>query len=418
MSEPCLQLETVPNTSAPKPAASVTPAPGTTVLQQRFTLDYQFPVVFTRAMFDPGNTALLDVLLAAEPHKRHRVLMFVDAGVSQSMDDMERTITQWFEAHAAQLDLVAAPIVTTGGEAIKGDWMALEPMRAAIRDHAIDRHSYVIAVGGGALLDAVGLVAATAHRGIRHVRVPTTVLSQNDSGVGVKNGINQYGQKNYLGTFAPPWGVINDSAFLDALGTRDRRAGMAEAVKVALIRDTDFFVWLEQQAEALAAFDRSAVEYLVQRCAELHMHQIAKGGDPFELGSARPLDFGHWAAHRLEALTDHRLRHGEAVAIGMLLDTRYSVLAGLLEAGSDERVAQLLEALGFTLWDASLDQVDTLGQLELMAGLDHFRTHLGGQLTITLLKRVGEGLEVHDMNTPLVIEAIAWLRTRAETGTC
>jgi len=356
--------------------------------------------------------------LETVPHKRHRVLMFVDAGVSQSMDDMERTITQWFEAHAAQLDLVAAPIVTTGGEAIKGDWMALEPMRAAIRDHAIDRHSYVIAVGGGALLDAVGLVAATAHRGIRHVRVPTTVLSQNDSGVGVKNGINQYGQKNYLGTFAPPWGVINDSAFLDALGTRDRRAGMAEAVKVALIRDTDFFVWLEQQAEALAAFDRSAVEYLVQRCAELHMHQIAKGGDPFELGSARPLDFGHWAAHRLEALTDHRLRHGEAVAIGMLLDTRYSVLAGLLEAGSDERVAQLLEALGFTLWDASLDQVDTLGQLELMAGLDHFRTHLGGQLTITLLKRVGEGLEVHDMNTPLVIEAIAWLRTRAETGTC
>ncbi len=405
MTEPCLQLETVS-------------AHTTDVLQQRFTLEYQFPVVFTREMFDRENVALLDVLAAFEPHKRHRVLIFLDAGVGRAMPDLEQAITRWFALHADQLELVAAPMTIDGGEAVKCDWMSLEPMRAAIRDLGIDRHSYVVAIGGGALLDAAGLVAATAHRGIRHVRVPTTVLSQNDSGVGVKNGINQYGQKNYLGTFAPPWAVINDSAFLSVLGARDRRSGMAEAVKVALIRDHDFFVWLEQQAHALAGFERSAVDYLVKRCAELHMHQIAHGGDPFELGSARPLDFGHWAAHRLETMTDHRLRHGEAVAIGIALDTRYSVLQGLLEPGADDRVAHLLEALGFNLWDRSLDQLDASGQSRLIPGLEHFRTHLGGQLTITLLRRIGEGLEVNDIHTPVVLDAIEWLRTRAEASRC
>lgn len=388
-----------------------------TVLRQCFSVPYTFSVVFTRSMFAINNTSLLDVMAADEPAKCHRVLVFLDAGVNSAIDGLSPTIENWFEAHSSRLDLVTAPLVSSAGESVKSDWDALEPMRAAIRDHEIDRHSYIVAIGGGAMLDAVGLVAATAHRGIRHVRVPTTVLAQNDSGVGVKNGINQYGQKNYLGTFAPPWAVVNDSDFLEELGPRDRRSGMAEAVKVALIRDTCFFTWLEANAVSLAAFHKPAVEYLVRRCAELHMHQIAHGGDPFELGSARPLDFGHWAAHRLETLTDHRLRHGEAVAIGIALDTRYSALAGLLETGAEARVADLLEALGFTLWDDALDQMDTSGTSELIVGLEHFRTHLGGQLTITLLNEIGHGVEVHEIDSTKVADAVTWLRQRhTKTG--
>ena len=212
---------------------------------------------------------------------------------------------------------------------------------------SIDRQSFALAVGGGAVLDAVGFAAAIFHRGVRHIRCPTTVLAQADSGVGVKNAINAFGLKNLLGTFAPPFAVINDSAFLDKLPARDKRAGIAEAVKVALIRDADFFTWLEAEAEALARFAPNVLDTLVRRCALLHMRQIAHGGDPFEMGSARPLDYGHWAAHKLEMLTRNALRHGEAVAIGIALDARYSVLAGLLPEGEELRIAQAAGTAGF-----------------------------------------------------------------------
>ena len=120
----------------------------------------------------------------------------------------------------------------------------------AIHEYGIDRHAYVLAVGGGALLDMVGYAAATAHRGVRLVRVPTTVLSQNDSGIGVKNSVNAFGKKNFLGTFAPPFAVFNDFTFLTTLSDRDWRAGISEAIKVALLKDATFFAFLEEHATA------------------------------------------------------------------------------------------------------------------------------------------------------------------------
>ncbi len=167
--------------------------------------------------------------------------------------------------------------------------------------------------------------------------------------------------KNLLGTFVPPFAVLNDSAFLDALDPRDKVAGMAEAVKVALIRDGAFFDWLESKAADLRDFRPSALDHLIRRCAELHMTQIATGGDPFERGSARPLDYGHWSAHKLEILSGHALRHGEAVAIGIALDARYSVLSGRLAEGQDERVCALIEALGLPLWHSSLEATEPSG---------------------------------------------------------
>jgi 3-dehydroquinate synthase len=154
---------------------------------------------------------------------------------------------------------------------------------------------------------------------------------------------------------------------------------------------------------------------MIRRCAELHMRQIAKGGDPFETGSARPLDFGHWSAHRLEAMTRHHLRHGEAVAIGIALDARYSVTAGLLEAGAEERICALLEHLGFRLWHPALSARDTSGRLLILQGLSEFREHLGGELTVTLLEAIGRGVEVHEMDEARIVEAIAWLESRQKT---
>jgi 3-dehydroquinate synthase len=143
------------------------------------------------------------------------------------------------------------------------------------------------------------------------------------------------------------------------------------------------------------------------------MRQIAHGGDPFETGSARPLDFGHWAAHKLEMLTRHALRHGEAVAIGMALDTRYSALAGLLPDADADRVHRLLAGLGFRLWDDALDLWDANDRRRVLAGLGEFQEHLGGELTVTLLEGIGRGVEVHEMHAPLVEGAVRWLKAQA-----
>ena len=224
--------------------------------------------------------------------------------------------------------------------------------------------------------------------------------------VGVKNGVNAYGKKNFWGTFAPPFAVLNDPEFLGSLSVRDRIAGMAEAVKVALVRDPEFFVWIEQHARALADGDAQALERLVQRSAELHLRHIATAGDPFELGSARPLDFGHWAAHKLENMTHYELRHGEAVAIGMALDSMYAARVGLCSAEVAERITRVLLELGFSLWHPALLARTPEGKLAVLAGLEDFREHLGGDLTITLLSDVGVGLEVHEMQEPLVANLI------------
>lgn len=385
---------------------------GDDVVWQRFSVPFEFPVAFTRGLFEPDNPVLADSVRHREPDKRHRCLVFVDDGVSRALPGLSQAIIDYASAHSDAIELVQPPEIVVGGEKIKTELTHLESLQDRIHETRIDRHSYVIAIGGGALLDAVGLAAATAHRGVRHIRVPTTVLSQNDSGVGVKNAVNLKGVKNYVGTFAPPWAVLNDYDFIRALPARERIAGLAEAVKVALIRDPDFFQWLEVNADRLATFDADAEQIMIRRCAALHMRQIGTGGDPFEMGSARPLDFGHWSAHKLEAMTRHHVRHGEAVAIGIALDTRYSVLAGLLPEGEDERVVSLLEHLGFKIYHSALARTDADGNSIVLKGLEEFREHLGGELTITLLSALGTGLEVNAMDPALVGRAMDWLRQR------
>ena len=152
---------------------------------------------------------------------------------------------------------------------------------------------------------------------------------------------------------------------------------------------------------------------MIRRCADLHLAQISKGGDPFESGSVRPLDFGHWSAHKLESLSDFDLRHGEAVALGIALDTRYSVLAGLLAPGADERVASVLERLGFCLWHPAFNHRSSRKGRSVIAGLGEFREHLGGELTITLLSDIGTGVEVQVIDEGLMEEGCEWLQIRA-----
>lgn len=376
---------------------------------QRFSVSYDFPVYFARDIFCETSSVLAEALTRT-PGTRRRTAVFVDEGVVREMPDLPRRIAAYLGSAGNGIELAGPVEIIAGGEGCKNDPGLVLDLQQTLVDAGLDRHSYVLGVGGGALLDLIGYVAATTHRGIRHIRVPTTVLAQNDSGVGVKNGVNAFGCKNMLGTFVPPVAVINDSAFIDILPGRDKRAGMAEAVKVALIRDGAFFDWLEEKAGALSLFASEPLDHLIRHCALLHMRQIATGGDPFERGSGRPLDFGHWSAHKLEGLSGYELRHGEAVAIGVALDTRYSVLAGLLPPGEDLRVRALLQRLGFALWHPACEARNEKGELKLLAGLEEFREHLGGELTVTLLSAIGTSVDVNTMDSALIEQAIDWLR--------
>lgn len=384
------------------------------LIRRAIQVGYELRVYFTQEAFDPANLVLKTALMSGATGRPHKVLIVVDESLAQARPGLLRQMEAYFSSHGDTLRLVCPPLVIEGGERTKNSYFHVSEIHSHIDRYHIDRHAYVIGVGGGALLDMVGLAAATAHRGVRHVRVPTTTLAQCDSGVGVKNGINAFGKKNFIGTFAPPFAVINDFQMLASLTPRDLRAGYVEAVKVALIRDAAFFAELERNADALHAFEPVAMQRLIHRCAELHLDHITTSGDPFETGSARPLDFGHWAAHKLEQLSDFEIRHGEAVAIGIALDTIYSRATGQLEAASAERVLSLLERLGFELFANELLRANTEGALLVLEGLEEFREHLGGELTITLLHDIGRGFEAHDMNLPKVIAAIHELKERHE----
>ncbi|MGB7912701.1 MAG: 3-dehydroquinate synthase [Desulfobaccales bacterium] len=362
-------------------------------IHQEFQVSFRYPVHFTSGLFDLGNPLFHEVIRDGGGELPKKLLAVVDRGLYHYHPGLPADLEEYCRAHAEVIALTGAPLLLPGGEAAKNDPLHVTILHQAILAAGLCRHSYVAAIGGGALIDTVGLAAATAHRGVRLIRVPTTVLAQADAAIGVKNSVNAMGQKNFLGVFTPPAAVLNDSRFLTTLSQKDWIGGVAEAVKVALIKDAAFFAFLERQARGLARRDLQSMRQVIYRCAALHLDHIASGGDPFEHGSSRPLDFGHWAAHRLELLSGFELGHGEAVAIGLALDTTYSYLAGLLGERPWRRVLNLLTRLGFALYVPQLDNEEAI-----LRGLEEFRTHLGGRLTILLLSDIGRGLETNEID--------------------
>ena len=383
------------------------------MIERSVQLSLPHRVFFTDGVFAAGNETLARALgdTGGRPRK---VLAIIEGAVAAAQPELPPALTDWFQRGGGAWQLAAEPLIVPGGEACKNDWHRVEELWAAINDAGIDRHSAVIAIGGGALLDLAGFASATAHRGVRHIRLPTTTLSQGDGGAGVKNGVNFFRKKNWVGTFAVPWAVVNDHQFLTTLPDEDKRDGIIEAIKVALIRDAAFYEELEQNAAALGALDDAVLRRIIRRSAELHVEHICTGGDPFELGSARPLDFGHWVAHRLEPMSGFAVSHGKAVATGMAVDLLYSKHAGLLSPADCDRILTLIGRAGFHLWHDELTALGPDGKPGILRGLEDFREHLGGELTITLVTAPGTAVEVHKMDSTLVLAAIAELRERAD----
>lgn len=376
-------------------------------IRQAFDIRFEYDVFFTRHLFDGKNDVFRSFLKKSKSTGAVRKILFVlDEGFVQHHPLLVQQIKNYLAGEPGIM-LVEQMVILAGGEATKNTEEGFHKILHAVHRYGIDRHSFLVAIGGGSVLDVAGYAAGVAHRGIRHIRIPTTVLSQNDSGVGVKNGINYFNKKNFLGTFTPPVAVFNDSEFLTTLSDAEWRSGISEAIKVALIKDAPFFTWLEANAEKMVNRDMEAMQYQIKRCAELHLQHIA-GADPFETGSSRPLDFGHWSAHKLEQLSNFSIRHGEAVAIGIALDTVYSFLSKRLEESAMRRVLALLRALGFPLTDPLLEVSDE--KSPLLEGLTEFREHLGGRLTIMLLKGIGSGEEVHEIDPVVVRRASEWIK--------
>ena len=379
---------------------------------QSFSVPFEYPVYFGRDLLALDNDLLARTISRLEPGRRHRVQVFIDSGVLATNPGIADRVTAYFDAHGDRADLVDAPESVAGGEQAKNSRDATEQVMESIADHHLCRQSYVVAIGGGSALDIVGLAASLVHRGVRLVRMPSTVLSQGDSGVGVKTGIDAYGMKNFAGTFAPPDSVLIDYHFLRTLPWSYWIGGVSEAFKVAMIRDAEFFEFLCENAEALGKRDELLIESVVERSALLHLEHIRSAGDPFEFGKARPLDFGHWSAHRLEVLSGYEIGHGQAVAVGIALDSFYAWRAGRIDEQAFNRVLAAFEQCGLPIWVRLLDRRGSDGRREVLRGLEDFREHLGGELTVTLPSPIGRGAEVHTMDESVINEGIEFLGAR------
>jgi 3-dehydroquinate synthase len=381
--------------------------------EQRFSVSFDYPVYFSRDIFHPENDLLASVVDRRKELRRHRVKVFIDSGIVSSHKAFSEKVRSYMESRSDRLKMEGPVQIVPGGAKAKNDWNLVHRAMRILAEGHLCRQSYVLVIGGGSVLDMVGLAASLVHRGLRLIRMPSTVLGQNDAGVGVKNGIDDHGMKNFAGTFSPPFAVLNDFTLLRTLPLEHWIGGIAEAFKVAIIKDGEFFRFLRSNAEKLRDRNEEAMETAIRRCAVLHLEHIQANGDPFEFGSARPLDFGHWSAHLLEVLSNHRVGHGQAVAMGIALDACYAALKGFLPPAERDGILDALERTGLPVWSPLMEDKSPAGGLHILKGLDDFREHLGGELNVTLPSPIGRKTEVHEMDPTALGEALLYLKKRA-----
>lgn len=390
-----LTLRSIPTSQLAEQAPSRPLDPEFFCDDTEFDIHFDVPQIqrlrFTKDIMDGDFNTLADLIEASGPAPA-KVQIWVDGALQIPQGaNLERLHARL--NNELHIDMVDGIKYLPGGECVKRDPRLIESILSSFNEVNLDRRSYVLVIGGGAVLDAVGFAAATAHRGIRLIRIPTTTLAQGDSGVGVKNAINYFGKKNWLGSFATPWAVINDAKILETLPDRDFRCGFSEAVKVSLLKSSEQFETLVANASQIRDRNSEVTQQALKHSILLHLQHITRGGDPFEAEMARPLDFGHWSAHKLEPMSEYSLRHGEAVSIGVALDCLYSSRVYNLSRTDAHRVVRCLAEIGLPTSHPLLEN-----KAALFDGLEEFRQHLGGELTITMIDKPGTPLDVHEID--------------------
>lgn len=268
------------------------------------------------------------------------------------------------------------------GEVYK-DWQTLNLIFDALLQNRLDRKAVLVALGGGVIGDMCGFAAASYMRGVRFVQVPTTLLSQVDSSVGGKTGINHPLGKNMVGAFYQPISVEVDTDVLRTLPAREISAGLAEVIKYGLIIDADFFAWCEQHVDALRSLDQQAITYAIQRSCELKAYVVSQ--DERESGLRAILNFGHTFGHAIESgLGYGQWLHGEAVGCGMVQAAELSALTLGLPPASVARVRALTSAIGCPV------QPPDLGAERWIELMQVDKKTEGGQLRFVLLPEIGQ----------------------------
>lgn len=367
-----------------------------------FQLEYKIKFFEEEDIFLSYSNCLKTFLTEEKPRK---VLFVVDEKLCKINPEFNALLCTKITDLALEFQIEKEPLLFPGDEFEKTIDSSLE-LAHFFESVNLCRHSLIIAIGGGAFLDTVGFAASLTHRGIRLARVPTTTLAQCDSGVGVKNGVNAFEKKNFLGAFQPPVAVFNDPYFLSTLPEKIYRDGIAEMLKVAMIKDVDFYHDLIASDELLKQRDVPTLKRLISRSAHLHIEHIITGGDPFENGSARPLDFGHWVAHKLEAMSHYTLSHGAAVAIGLVIDAHQAFQRHFITQAELNEMVDFLQEMGFNLKHPLLKEKKTL-----LKGLEEFREHLGGELQVTFPKPIGCTQQINSLYPDQIEKAFQFIQS-------
>lgn len=326
-----------------------------------------------------------------------KILFVIDKGIGKKK-------IAYFKDQCNKKNLKSHFLIVKGGEGVKkGLSYALKVLKKA-DECGLDRKDAFILVGGGATLDMGGFAASMFHRGIEYYRIPSTLLAIVDAGIGSKNGVNLLGQKNFAGCFKTAKQIIIDPSFMTTLNNREIASGIAEIIKVALLKNKILFELIEHNFNLLFSkeINDDIFHKMIYLSITAHTDQIKT--DPFEMINARPLDFGHQWGHRLEILSEARLNHGEAISIGMSIDCCISYRRGYISKETLYRILSLFKNIKLPIFDDIVDTED------VFSGLEHFRRHLGGELTITLLKGIGNKFNVNDITQKEFNESLILLK--------
>ena len=296
--------------------------------------------------------------------------------------------------------LKSTTIQLPDGEAYKSI-ESLQKIWDALIEGRFDRNTTLIALGGGVIGDITGFAAASYQRGVNFIQIPTTLLSQVDSSVGGKTGINHPGGKNMLGAFWQPQVVIADTDTLNTLPDRELSAGLAEVIKYGLIYDGAFLNWIEANIDALRARDPQALAYAIRRSCEIKAEVVSQ--DERETGLRAILNLGHTFGHAIENAQGYgNWLHGEAVGAGMCMAARLSELEGNISATDVARTCQIIQRAGLP---THAPENMSEAQFRNLMGID--KKVLDGKMRLILLKRIGEAVVSADFSAPHLQQCLA-----------
>jgi 3-dehydroquinate synthase len=267
-----------------------------------------------------------------------------------------------------------------------------------LTDFYAERNTPLLALGGGVIGDLTGFVAATYMRGVPLIQIPTTLLSQGDSSIGGKTAVNHGQVKNKIGAFYPPQLTISDISILGTLNTRELSNGLSEIIKHGLILDTAFFEYLEENMDKIKALDEQALENTVARSAEIKAGVVEK--DELDLGIRNILNCGHTAGHAVESVSGLKIWHGEAVAVGLMVEARISNELGKMKNDELQRLEDILKKAGLPT------RMPELEPDRLLEAMRHDKKVVEGRIRFALPKHIGEAFVTDDVSASIIKKAL------------